>query len=649
MIIKRLVLHNFGIYANTNEFVFKGEKPVVLIGGLNGRGKTTFLEAVLIALYGSNSFAYMESRFKSYNQYLRSFVNTVDQSLETYIELEFSMDSADQEFYTVKRKWNSKTARTTEKIVVLKNGEENQFLSDNWAMFMENILPSGLSGFFFFDGEKIAELAVEASNKHMTESIKSLLGITVLDMLQSDIKRVAKRVMKEKTDNFETLELDLMREKRDSLLQKLELMDSQIRTYNAEIDKLKKQLEKKNQEYSAKGGDIVTQRQKLFEQRTRLIYDTEQLKETMLVDASSGLPLVLVKELLFDIREEAEAEHEQKMLNSALKKMRGVFAEFADSNQELAGGANAFINYFQNLSKESALKEIYNLSDISLLQLAGLLDDNLVKMKLNTKERQDKYTKSMKKIDELDNYLSVDIDEKKIARVYKQIKKLEQTITEVEVKLEAVIEERRSVNGEYMSINSEFNKKVDNYLKRVEANDDGERLQKYSEIATTVLDEYKIRLQKVKTSKVAETMTECYKKLAYKKNLIENIVMNPETLELSYLNKNNEQVPKSSLSAGEKQLMVISLLWALAICSKKKLPVIIDTPLSRMDSNHRKTLIKSYFPNASEQTIILSTDSEIDRKYYNIMRENIGDEFTLYYDDVNKSTTVKQGYLLEDE
>lgn len=103
-----------------------------------------------------------------------------------------------------------------------------------------------------------------------------------------------------------------------------------------------------------------------------------------------------------------------------------------------------------------------------------------------------------------------------------------------------------------------------------------------------------------------------------------------------------------SLSAGEKQLMVISLLWALAICSKKKLPVIIDTPLSRLDSAHRVSLIQTYFPQASEQTIILSTDSEIDRNYYTIMKDDIGDEFTLVYDDSTKSTTIHRGYFRED-
>ena len=99
------------------------------------------------------------------------------------------------------------------------------------------------------------------------------------------------------------------------------------------------------------------------------------------------------------------------------------------------------------------------------------------------------------------------------------------------------------------------------------------------------------------------------------------------------------RLKKLTLSAGEKQLMVISLLWALAKCSKRKLPVIIDTPLSRLDSNHRETLIKSYFPNASEQTIILSTDSEITSDYYMMMKENIGDELHWF-------TMMRQNQLL---
>lgn len=50
MILRKVIMHNFGVYASTNQFEFKGNKPVVLIGGMNGRGKTTFLEAVLLGL-----------------------------------------------------------------------------------------------------------------------------------------------------------------------------------------------------------------------------------------------------------------------------------------------------------------------------------------------------------------------------------------------------------------------------------------------------------------------------------------------------------------------------------------------------------------------------------------------------------------------
>ena len=125
--------------------------------------------------------------------------------------------------------------------------------------------------------------------------------------------------------------------------------------------------------------------------------------------------------------------------------------------------------------------------------------------------------------------------------------------------------------------------------------------------------------------------------------------MNPETLDLTYLGDGGKEVAKESLSAGEKQLMVIAILWALAICSKKKLPVIIDTPLSRLDSMHRTSLVTSYFPNASDQTIILSTDSEIDHTYYGLMKQAVGDEFTLNYDEETRSTTIMKGYFLTND
>ena len=193
MILRKLIMHNFGVYASSNQFEFNGTNPVVLIGGMNGRGKTTFLEAVLLGLYGSNSFAYTESKYKTYGQYLKSYVNKADGTKKTYVELEFSLDGSEEEIYLVHREWDGNTQRVREKIWVKKNGEDNSFLTENWPMFVENILPSALSNFFFFDGEKIAELAVENTNDQMKESIKALLGISILDQLNNDIGRIIGR------------------------------------------------------------------------------------------------------------------------------------------------------------------------------------------------------------------------------------------------------------------------------------------------------------------------------------------------------------------------------------------------------------------------------------------------------------------------
>ena len=143
-----------------------------------------------------------------------------------------------------------------------------------------------------------------------------------------------------------------------------------------------------------------------------------------------------------------------------------------------------------------------------------------------------------------------------------------------------------------MTAQTVFSRKAETVLANMETIDSDERTVKYAHIAIDIIREYKYRLQKRKTALLAETMTNCYKKLANKKNLVDKIEMDSETLDLIYLNKQNEEVAKKRLSAGEKQLMVISLLWALAICSKKKLPVIIDTPLSRLDSSHRRALIR---------------------------------------------------------
>ena len=646
MIITKLTFHNFGVYAGNNVFEFESSKPVALIGGMNGRGKTTFLEGVLLALYGANSFAYSESKYSSYGQYLKAFVNTADGSLETYVELEFKLENETDERYLIRRSWFGNVQRTRETIQVKKDGQDNTFLTDNWAMFIENILPSGLSSFFFFDGEKIAELAVENTNAQMKESIKTLLGISVLDLLDNDISRIVNRVGKRSNDKVYTKELEILRERKNQTEVALQIIDDHIAETSAQIEEARKKLEKAKVDYTSKGGVIVVQRQDLFTERTALVAKVEQGKETLIGVSASELPLLLVKDLLEDISVQAAKEHETKLLGYTVDKIHSMFATYSNGGD--SNSVRDFISYVENKAAEESTEIVFDISDQSFYQLTSLLRNGLMNAQGNMLQNMATCQKGIAKIDEIDSYLSVDIDEKALSKIYKKIKTLEQEIIEHEAALEIAQKQRTGLNGDVMRATSEYNRFVENMLSNLESDDDNGRILKYAHHATQVLAEYKIRLQKKKIGTLAETMTKCYKQLANKKNLISRIDMDAVTLDFVYLNADNQIVSKESLSAGEKQLMVISLLWALAICSKKKLPVIIDTPLSRMHSVHRVALIKTYFPNASDQTIILSTDSEIDKHYYEIMKDTVGDEFTLVYDDELKCSKIKKGYFLGD-
>ena len=105
--------------------------------------------------------------------------------------------------------------------------------------------------------------------------------------------------------------------------------------------------------------------------------------------------------------------------------------------------------------------------------------------------------------------------------------------------------------------------------------------------------------------------------------------------------------PKHRLSAGEKQLLAISFLWGLARVSGRNLPIAIDTPLGRLDSSHRSNLVERYFPTASHQVILLSTDTEITEEHVKKLRTQdvIAREYLLRYSSTDKGTTIENGYF----
>ena len=644
MIIKKLVLHNFGIYAGTNKFTFDGNKNVVLIGGMNGRGKTTILEAVLLALYGRNSFAYTESKFQSYSRYLDSYVNRADGTCQAYVTLDFEMDGSR---YIVKRSWEGNKRRINDNIEVWQDDKTNEFLTENWVMFIENLLPSGLSNFFFFDGEKIAELAADSTDEKLKESIKALLGIEVLESLDRNLEKLMQKSGKEKNQVYKEEVSYELKKAKEGAEQRLRDLDNKIHRLEDELVVADKKIEQARIEYISKGGDIFEKKEEYYKKRSELAAKQSQQKEQLLDTAASELPLVLVRDLLEEMKRSVKKEREARENNVALKRIQEFYSSYKlDSN---SGDLDDFIQYMTDMTNKLDKNMVYNLSDASWLQLVQLCEGKLDRRIVDTNHLFELCNDTQQEIESTDSLLSVEIDEEKIGKIYKKIIKLEHDKSKKEVELDEYKRERPHINNAQIKANTEFSRYVEGMLKKLETSDDYGRIVKYSHLATSVLSEYKVKLQEKKIGKLADAMTQCYKQLANKKGMIVRIEMDPVSLDLKYLNDKKEEIPKERLSAGEKQLMVVSLLWALANCSSRKLPVIIDTPLSRLDSKHRMALIKTYFPNASDQTIILSTDSEIYGKYYSALKKNVGNEYTLNYNDETMSTTIQTGYRWEDE
>lgn len=284
------------------------------------------------------------------------------------------------------------------------------------------------------------------------------------------------------------------------------------------LQSVQRNLDKTHEEYISKGGDIVAQRQELIERRSVTKTRIEGCEDELLMAAASELPLVMVRKLLTNIREKAEIEHDQKILNSAIKKMYKSLEQFKIATNSSGTDASEFIEFFKRQSENKKEVEIFELSDTALSQVQVLLDQNLTERKILTCQSMNKRNVLEEEAGQIESYLAVDIDEKVINRLFKKLKQIEQEQIEYETKLEHLQEKRKTINGNSINATAAFNRRVEAYLKKVELNDDGERIIKYANVANAIIDKYRIELQKNKVNEVAQTMTECYKLLANKKH-----------------------------------------------------------------------------------------------------------------------------------
>jgi DNA sulfur modification protein DndD len=175
--------------------------------------------------------------------------------------------------------------------------------------------------------------------------------------------------------------------------------------------------------------------------------------------------------------------------------------------------------------------------------------------------------------------------------------------------------------------------------------EDASRIVFHSKRARKTLEVFSKELLHRHVKNISRLVLDSFHRLLRKQSLVSDLKINPETFSLDLSGSDGGQLSSERLSAGERQLLAVSILWGLARASGRALPAVIDTPLGRLDAYHRNQLIERYFPYASHQVILLSTDEEIDEEYYAKIRPWVGSSYKLEFDNERDGTTVQPGYF----
>jgi len=237
--------------------------------------------------------------------------------------------------------------------------------------------------------------------------------------------------------------------------------------------------------------------------------------------------------------------------------------------------------------------------------------------------------------------------EEQIRPIQEHIRSLESELMRTQARHELLLESqvifRREVETKLAILeNTKVRRETE-----TQTHEDNERVLTYSQRARTTLREFSRSTLVEHIERIQSLVLDSVQQLFRKKNMIRDLRIDPETFDIEILNSDGLFISPESLSAGERQLLATSLLWGLSRAAGRSLPVVIDTPLGRLDKSHRNNLVSRYFPRASHQVILLSTDEEIVGDLIPPIVDSIGRTYTLMHDDDLQTTTIQEGYLFE--
>lgn len=671
MLLRSLTLDNFGQYRDRIEIDlaprkrYRKTRPVVLIGGSNGAGKTTILHAIRLCLYGSIALGDRVSH-EEYQQYLRDSVHkgsgSKDETKSAAVGLSFEYGfNGKLHSYSVERRWNcSPTAVTTELSVLRDDKPLDELERAQADEFLRDLVPPGVSDLFFFDGEKIQELAESNDDEVLADSIRSLLGLDLVHRLHGDLSIYSGRLKDSSAASPLAKELGALvaainNDKKERLVA-VRLADQG----QARVDDLVRQIARAEQRLGKEGGGFANERDRLKAEQAQLTQNLSEIQSAIRDMCGELFPFSFVPELCADLATQIQNEKtlqdwqsHQRLLRDQIGDVKSrigeaVLADAKDlkitkkARDILEGRITELLDQLATSSdNELGTQLIHRLSDDDREELLGCIGRVLNDIPQQIVSLEFQLEEATRRLQQIKTSLAKVPEDDVLEPLVLQLNELNRELGKAQSEANRGIESLRSLDHK-IAEKTRQKQRLEEQLSDLEK---GSNRRETVRRIQSILVEYSEALTKSKIVQLSEAVSGCFRQLWQKEDVLSQIDIDPVNCNVSLYDRDGNALEKSRLSAGEKQIYAISVLWALAKVSGRVLPMVVDTPLARLDSRHRELLIAEYFPNVSHQVIILSTDTEIDEAYFQQLDLSISHTYRLKYDAAESRTTLEEGYF----
>ena len=645
---KTIAIQNLGPFAERQalDLSVRSAKPIILIKALNGSGKTTLLTCLQVVLYGTKALGM--GRAAEYEQLIRG-LQRVDATGPPRIELKLLIEAnGERDVIIVSREWKVTSSKLSERLTVSRDGTEDFTLSEDWEEYIDSILPSELVQLFLFDGEKIESLANPKTLPDMLRrATEAFLGIGGIDSLSKDLLAVERRaVLRVKEDSGEYAqaqsELLALEEQHSETKSKITLLTQTVAGSLTSVDQARTALAS----FSSKA-----QRSGLgaYEQAAQLRAN-EELTAKQVEAAASTVRDALADPLapLSGLAGLWVAYTDRWTLEQETKVAKNLLTEISKRDSRILASLKADASKEVLISITSAFRadnaEYEKVANRELVLAAAEPPDSLKPQILQASER---YKSALKRLSEArsehtdcQRKLAAVPQGDRLAELLAQMQTYAGELASAESKYESSKRELEDLFGRKTHLEAKLSAANQRLGKDFRGLAHHEKAIAAGQRARAVLAIYKDRLLASKATWLSEMITAEFRGLMRKQRLVSKVVVDPETYAVSIVGARGHELPMERLSAGERQLLAVSVLSALIRERKGRFPVVVDTPLARLDRTHREALIRRFFAKVSHQVLVLSTDEEVEGSVFDEMAKHTSAAYQIEFSDERHSSTV---------